>query len=911
MKMASRTFYVLYVPDGLIANCIDAIRVLANPTEKHRAHITVRGPYQRAISSLDTINRGIEGSRIDIYGSGNFFESDQNTVYLACQSPQLEAAWYKRDYGFNPHITLYDGSSHEFARKLWDVVSSRTYETSFIAGPLKALISSQKHQGGMALQADLDLRLLHEIADVGPDAGMVDKIGEEARLAAISKLCDYLSNINSGQTLPHWQGDTHKKEEEYKVKSVDLDSKALSSIKSLAKKNSATLGFLPDGAFDAYAKRGWVLAATSDGEVVGYVIYRVSRMKAVLVHLCTDERYRGQGIAGQLFRSVVGRTSGLHGILANTRRDFPAHSMWPRLGFAAVGEGPGRGVHPSILTQWWYEHPHPNLFSGNSSYARAQSPIDVAIDLNVFYDLMMPSSREEADESRSLQSDWLVDEIQLCVTSELFNEITRLDSPQSRDEQRTLAHEFKRISGPADEFDRTYSLLSSIMGKAKNKREESDLRHLAHTAAAGAEFFITRDAQMLGFSKEIKSETGVTVMRPVDLVIEIDQVRNIASYQPVRLSGSVLQISKIGRQQRGQIEDIFVNRSLGEKKPAFRQKLSSILLSRAATETGAVSYDGKPVALFGFERSEPNVLKVPCLRLRSGPMARTLARAIVAKAIDSSVSEARSVTAVTDEWLEPYVEEALVEGGFAKIGDQWLKLNFRAIATEGEASAGLKLLLEQLENSGLELPGILRFPLREGHLSTDAETVLVEKQLRPLKITNGTLDTLVIPVRPRWAQHLFDSVLAEQTLFGARPDLVLRWENAYYRAPRSLGDISTPFRILWYVSQDQRYMGTSQIRAYSVGSSVEVLPAHEAYNRYKRLGVYERPEVLRIAGGKRDGQVMVIRFCDTEVFRNPIDIKRFREVLEMSDQKKPSLRGPQRISEAAFAEIYREGQYLC
>ena len=901
---------MLYVPDGLLANCIDAIRVLANPLEKHRAHITVRGPYQRAMSSLDAINRDIEGSGIDIDGSGNFFGSGQNTVYLACKSPQLEAVWYKRDYGFNPHITLYDGQSHEFARKLWDIVSSRTYETSFVAGPLKALVSSRKHQGGMALQADLDLNLLHEVAELDTDAGVVDNLGEEARLVAIGKLCDYLSNIDSGQILPPRHGAMRKKGKEYEVTVVDINSEALSSIKTLAKKNSATLGFLPDGAFDAYAKRGWVLAAASNGEMVGYVVYRVSRMRAVLVHLCTDERYRGQGVAEHLFRSVVDRTSGLHGILANTRRDFPAHNMWPRLGFAAVGERPGRGTNPSVLTQWWYEYPQPTLFSGNSSYARAQSPIDVAIDLNVFYDLMMPSLREEADESRSLQGDWLVDEIQLCVTPELFNEINRLDSPKTREEQRIVAHEFKRISGPVEEFDRTCSLLSSIMGEAKNERQSSDMRHLAHTAAAGVEFFITRDAKMMKFSNEIENSTGVTVMRPVDLVIEIDHVRNIASYQPVRLSGSLLQIAKIDREQREQLEDIFINRSIGEKKRAFRRKVSSILLSRAATESGTVSYDGKPVALFGFELSEPDVLTVPCLRLRSGPMARTLARAIVTKALDSSVLEGRSVTAVTDEWLEPFVEEALAESGFAKLGDQWLKLNYRAIGTESESSTGLELLLERLEGSGLKLPTILRFPLREGYLSTAAETVLVEKQLRPLKITNGILDTLVIPVRPRWAQHLFDSVLAEQTLFGARPDLVLSWENAYYRAPRSLGEISTPFRILWYVSQDKRYMGTRQIRAYSVGSSVEVLPAQDAYNRYKRLGVYDMREVLCIAGGKRDGQVMVIRFCDTEVFENPIDSKRFRETLETSDQKKPSLRGPQRISETAFAKIYSEGQCL-
>ena len=108
--------------------------------------------------------------------------------------------------------------------------------------------------------------------------------------------------------------------------------------------------------------------------------------------------------------------------------------------------------------------------------------------------------------------------------------------------------------------------------------------------------------------------------------------------------------------------------------------------------------------------------------------------------------------------------------------------------------------------------------------------------------------------------------------------------------------------------RDGRYIGTSQIRAYSVGSSVEVLPARLAYSRYKRLGVYDWQQVLGISGGDPEGPIMVIRFCDIEVFKSPIDRNRFSELLELSDQKKPSLRGPQRISETAFAAIYSEGQ---
>ena len=898
---------MLYVPAGLVASCIDAIRVLANPAEKHRAHITVRGPYRRRGKRSDKFSRFVEGSEININGPAHFFDFGQNTVYLQCMSSELKAVWYKPDYDFNPHITLYDGESSAFARKLWDIVSKHSLKFSFVAGPLTPLVSSRRHQGGMAIKINLDSRLLREVTGLDFDKILVESLGQDARLAAIDRLCGYLSTCQSQLALRRSREITHETTG-FEITEVPVSSRVLSRIKALAKKNSATLGFLPDGAFDAYTQRGWVLAAVADDDVLGYVIYRISRMRAALVHLCTNDSQRGRGIARHLFRAVVDRTSDLHGILANTRRDFPAHTLWPRLGFAAIGEMPGRGVKGSVLTRWWYEHPHLTLFSNQASTMGAQSPIDVAIDLNVFYDLVMPSSRGGVEESLSLQSDWLVGEIQLCATAELFNEINRLASTQVRKEQRTLAHEFKRISGTDEAFNRTYSLLSSIMGEAKNNRQASDLRHLAHTAAANVEFFVTRDARILKFQREIEGQIGVTPVRPTDLVIEIDQVRNNSSYQPVRFRGSTLQVSKVQRALREKLENIFANKELGETKTEFHKRLSAILPRRLGVDSEVVLDHGEPIALFGLERSNPNILEIPCLRLRHGPLARTLARQIVTMAIDSSIANNSSITAVTDDWLEPYAEEALADAGFAKAGAHWVKLNYSAIGNEDDVSFGIGRLLEEVRVSGLHVPGIMPFPLQSGCQLTATETVLLERTLRPLKLTNDTLDTLVIPVMARWAQHLFDSGLAEQTLFGAQPGLLLRWENAYYRSSRSLGEISAPFRILWYVSQDGRYTGTGQIRAYSVGSSVEVLPARSAYDRYKRLGVYEWRQVLEISDGDPDGPVMVIRFCDIEGFKNPVDRNRFSEILGLSDNKRPSLRGPQRISETAFAGIYREGQ---
>ena len=164
----------------------------------------------------------------------------------------------------------------------------------------------------MALQADLDSKFLREVTGLDIDGMTIESLGQDGRLKAIDKLCDYLSTVDSQLDLSRWEGSAHEGTE-LDIKEVASSSPLLSRIKSLARRNSATLGFLPEGAFDAYARRGWVLAAIADGEVVGYVVYRVSHMRAVVVHLCTAEEHRGQGIARQLFRTVVGRTNELRG----------------------------------------------------------------------------------------------------------------------------------------------------------------------------------------------------------------------------------------------------------------------------------------------------------------------------------------------------------------------------------------------------------------------------------------------------------------------------------------------------------------------------------------------------------------------------------------------------------------------
>ena len=151
---------------------------------------------------------------------------------------------------------------------------------------------------------------------------------------------------------------------------IDDKSPHLESVKSLWRAASDTLGYLPDGAFLEYASKHRILVAQdSSGVVVGYILYRVTKDKATIAHLCVAECARRKGKAHALVEHLVSITSHLRGIGLLCRRDFPAYGLWPDLGFAPLYEKPGRAADGSDLTYFWLGHGHPDLFSQESSNA--------------------------------------------------------------------------------------------------------------------------------------------------------------------------------------------------------------------------------------------------------------------------------------------------------------------------------------------------------------------------------------------------------------------------------------------------------------------------------------------------------------------------------------------------------------
>jgi hypothetical protein len=190
------TFYVIYIGDEAISLHVDAIRLLANPTEKSRAHLTVRGPYARRYPNLDSVGKRFAGLPVAVEGLGNFFDHGQTTVFLKCEAEWLRTIWRKPDYEYNPHLTLFDGRDARFARKLYLTLREFEFDLTFHASALLPLTTRSK-------QSSLDLLTIdgpqiEKLLGLPASPQALAELSEPQRLGLIRRLAESLQNAALG-----------------------------------------------------------------------------------------------------------------------------------------------------------------------------------------------------------------------------------------------------------------------------------------------------------------------------------------------------------------------------------------------------------------------------------------------------------------------------------------------------------------------------------------------------------------------------------------------------------------------------------------------------------------------------------------------------------------------------------------
>lgn len=666
----------------------------------------------------------------------------------------------------------------------------------------------------------------------------------------------------------------------------------------LGDKNSKTLGFLPFEAFKKYAKQNQLIGAfdKSTGELLGYLLYRVSFNKVTIVHLCINEVKRNNNIAKELVNYLKKNTKQYEGIRLSCRNDYGIDQVWEKFNFVPIKEKIGRSKEGLPLTIWWYPHYKNDLLTLISEY-ELKNKIVAVIDMNIFLDI----KEEREEESLALKSDWLLSEAILYYTREIHNEINKAKTPKLKLSSRKYLNYFKELLfKDEDEFSRIFLELKEEL-PLKNENDKSDLNHIAYSISGGAQFFITRDVEVLK-RKDFFKKYSLTVCRPSDFITQLDENIQISKYKPQTLIGTNISSKRITTDNIDNYIKIFLKPS--ERKSRFQKLVRNALSHPNEYELITISKKEIVLAFLIFDRNNKDLLKIPVFRFLTNDLKVTLSKHLLFKSILISINEGRTSIEIEEKYLDNDLIEIIKEARFVRNGNNWIKVNIKGVLNTGDLKqkinkdSGLKKICDEITEKIIEVNKEKEFIKGYNY----------ERYFSPLKIENLEIPTFIVPIKPKWAEQLFNDKSNEKLPFyEPEYELLLNRENVYYRsaAPKI---IKAPARILWYSSENKITNGKGSIIATSYVDEVFIDNPKKLYKQFEKLGVYKWKDISSTAGNK--DKLMAFVFSDTELFKKTISLKNINTNFEVLEGKKFMIVAPMKIKKETYLAFYKEGMNL-
>ena len=657
-----------------------------------------------------------------------------------------------------------------------------------------------------------------------------------------------------------------------------LSSTELDSVNLLMMQNTKALGFLPFQALRDFLLNGTVLGATTDKDatLVGYLLYARYSSRIRIVHLCVSDEFRGLNIATLLFDELKSISTTQCVITLTCRRDFPAHHLWPKLGFIPVGEVVGRSAAGHLLTRWEHKLAEENqldLFREKTS----NEAIDVAIDAQILFHFNEASSAE-SDPSKALLADFLTDLVDILVTDEIFLEINRQKDPKLREVSRQQAYKFRAISHNSELAQYYKQLLTKILPSSTSS-QQSDINHLAKTAASEVGIFLTRDDGILNRSNEIMAATELRVISPAQLIVELYSSINRSSYQPNSISGQDLTWRRLVPPEIDRLLANFLEP--GERKGALRESLfrfvarpdiydSEILCSRDSNYAIRVMTKG------------PDILIVHLARLARSADRFLFGRFLVADSIATTVDRGMRLVHFEANLLPNELKARLFEMGFVNAADGYSRICLWGSFSRNDVLREISQLVPTVLGQYQEL-----------------SMIDLENRCSPAHIVDSRNSYFIIPIKPGYATSLFDRQEASRDLFGGKSNVLMQWENIYYRKKTHHKVLAPPGRILWYESEKR-----GAITAVSRLDSVEIGNPKKLFRKHKRYGALEWNDLYIMCNKNPQTNLMALKFSHTFSFRCPVPLAKLREI---EGRQNVPLQSPRSIGGDEFREIFEAG----
>lgn len=671
----------------------------------------------------------------------------------------------------------------------------------------------------------------------------------------------------------------------------------LNQIISLADENSNFLGFLPASVFREKAEKGNIIGAIVEDKCVGYLLFRIvkSKSKVSITHLCVNEKFRNNGIAAKLVTYLIENTKEWNGISLYCRRDFKSNKFWEKMGFRVYGEKPGRGKLEKTLTYYWYDHENPSLLKIANEMAIKSKPFLAVIDMNIFIEIF-------ENTSHPLRANWLLEDLILCVTPELRNEINRDNNDSRRRMMINFRDNFVELPIDQSKSNQIYILLRNHYPKNISEQTDSDLLQLTHAIVNKANFFVTKDREINAKVKEFAYiQFGIKIVSVDNLILYFDNLINDAAYIEERLAGTLITISRVSSEEVDYLTEVF-HRINFISKGAFRERISRFLSYPQYYDSYVVSSQNKePIALIIIRKiDEYDTIEIPLLNIRKTQLSPMIESQLIFWLISQSSEQKFSIIKIIKEGISVNLVEAFRDNYFLEFDDCWFKVNYYGLHSFDSVLERIYKINENVRIKQIlieNIQGLLKLDEAASHIN-------FEKLLWPLKISDSEIPSYIVPIQASWAMELFDNGLGKQTLFGADPSLSFRLDNIYYRSASSHLP-SAPSRILWYVSkgESRNHFGIMSIRACSYVDETIIGSPKIIFNKFSKLGIYRWENILSTAKNNIENEILTFRFSKTELFKNPIPLVEYKKL----SGKKSAPMSPNKISNELFLKIYEIG----
>ncbi len=669
--------------------------------------------------------------------------------------------------------------------------------------------------------------------------------------------------------------------EEVALRPADpADDATIAAAIELGNRGSSTLGHLPFAAYRDAAEGGCLLIARAGDVIVGFALFAATKRWIRLSQLYVEPSWRRRGIARRLVDWIAERFGAYPGIRVKCRRDYGLAPVWTALGFARGGEIAGRGRERHVLVVWWRDHNHPKLFDWN----RPEVLVRASVDMNVIRD-REDSTRPGHQEALALFGDEIADRLELVRTGSLDIEIDGLGDAASRDRCASLARDLDAAPSLPGVVDTVLGqLLAAVPADfAARTTGARDLRYVSEAIAAGLTVFVTQDQELIRVAGPLAADRDLRILLPADVIVRIDEIADAGAYRPAAVGHTSYRIQRLGVGS----DDLLLsmaNTLGGERLPTLRRRIRD-LTARGAARHGVFAPDGTPAAAYLTGRAATS-LEVMFLRAAAGPLSDTLLRQLLFRLRAEARASRLSAIRITDEYLTHSAQSAVLDDGFLRADRGFIAL---VVDVCGSARQIHDAACQAARSVGIPEPASIR---------TGVPQVVAgfERAWWPAKVVDGPLPTFLVPIRQPFATPLLGY---PPGLFALDDVLGLRREHVYYRSPRG-GRPSSPGRILWYASGGGRrapappaVVGCWPLDAV-VGAAPRGLPA-----RVRPLGGWGGEQVVGVA---HDGVAQALHFSGTEVFTNPIQLRRMRNLGVDAPLS------PRQITPDAFAVLYHEGR---